>query len=124
MAGPVEKAIRENIAAKKTYFTPDKRKPFSVDCMDTDGIVLLFGPKRTKTRISWQTLEGIPTYLIGKGWVEIGTVYSVHSKPDTLDEYLKKDIYRATASWVASILQQAGICQISGQRPRSIRLAF
>lgn len=118
----IENAIRRQIAVRQEYYTPDKHRPFWVDEKNDDFLNLLFGKKRTRTKIAWTVLEGIHTFLKGKGWVEIGTVYSIDSKPDTLDWYLKQHIYRATAGWLASILEASGIVEIDRNKPQRVRL--
>ena len=124
MPGPVQSAIRKQIAPSAWLQTPDtyKSAPFQVAAIDSDGIILLFGKKKTPTRITWKCLEGIPAFLRGKGWVIIGTVFDVASKPSTLDGYLKGWIKRGTAGWVAAVLEKAGIVEINRKRPLRVRL--
>lgn len=124
MAGLVETAIRSKISPGQLLKTPDIQKSasFDVERLDTEGMVLLFGKKKTPTKISWQCLEGIPAFLKGKGWVEVGTVYYTSANPGTLDEYLKGWINRGTAGWVASVLEEAGIVEIDRNRPIRVRL--
>lgn len=123
MSGPVEKAIRSHILPRQELYTPARKAPFRVSSIDSNGIVLLFGQKGTKTRITWACLEGVPGFLRGKDWVEIGTKFDLHSKPNTLDEYLKRHVYRATASWIAALLKKVEIAEIDDrQRPVRIRL--
>lgn len=43
--------------------------------------------------------SGLPT---GRGWVLIGSAYSVDAKAGSLDEHLKRFLKRATAGWVAA----------------------
>jgi len=101
--------------------TPARGAPFTIDTIDSDGIVLLLGAKEWATRISWEALEGIDRFLSGRGWVEIGSVYSVDAKPGTLDAYMKHYVHRATAGWVASVLERSGLVEIDGERPVRVR---
>lgn len=120
----VESAVRSQIAPGTWLQTPDtyKSSPFQVSTIDSDGIVLPFGKKKTPTRVTWECLEGIPAFLKGKEWVEIGTVYDTGAKPDTLDGYLEGWINRGTAGWVAAVLEKAAIVGINRKRPMRVRL--
>lgn len=124
MSGFVESAIRKTITPGEWLKTPDTYKgaPFQVANIDSDGIILLFGKKRTPTRITWKCLEGIPAFLRGKGWVVIGTIFYTWSNPATLDGYLKEWINRGTAGWVAAVLEKAGVVEIDRNRPMRVRL--
>jgi hypothetical protein len=124
MAGLVETAIRSKISPCQRLKTPDihKSASFEVKCLNIEGMVLLFGKKKTPTNISWQCLEGIPAFLKGKDWVKVGTVFDTSANPSTLDEYLKGWIKRGTAGWVAAVLEKAGIVEIDRHRPIRVRL--
>jgi hypothetical protein len=63
MEGPVERAVRASVAAGEVLPTPTGRASFAVHAIDSDGIVLLFGPKKTATHFDWDCLEGIPTHF-------------------------------------------------------------
>jgi len=124
MPGPVETAIRSKISPGQLLKTLDIQKsaPFEVKSMNTEAIILLFGKKKTPTKISWQCLEGIPAFLKGKGWVEVGTVYYTRANPGTLDEYMKGWINRGTAGWVAAVLEKVGIVEVDRNRPIRVRI--
>ena len=124
MPGPVETAIRSKISPGQHLKTLDihKSAPFEVKSIDSESIVLLFGKKKTPTKIDWQCLEGIPAFLKGKGWVEVGTVYYTTANPGTLDQYMKNWINRGTAGWIAALLEKAGIVQVDRNRPIRIRI--
>ncbi|MDD5701028.1 MAG: hypothetical protein PHU23_03165 [Dehalococcoidales bacterium] len=124
MTVTAESAIRSKIFQGQILQTPDllKSAPFEVGVIDSVGIVLLFGLKRTETLIPWRCLEGIPSFLRGKDWVEIGTIFDVKAKSDTLDSYMKQWINRGTAGWVAVVLEKAGIVEIDRKRPLKLRL--
>lgn len=119
--GPVEQAVRSSIQVGAALSTPARGAPFTIDTIDSDGIVLLLGSKEWATRISWEALEGIDRFLSGRGWVEIGSVYSTDAKPGTLDAYMKKHLHRATAGWVASVLAESGLVEIDPERPVRVR---
>ena len=45
---------------------------FIVGSVDSAGVMLLFGPKRTPTDFPWHVLEGVVDYLKGRGWIPVG----------------------------------------------------
>jgi hypothetical protein len=120
--GTVEMAVRAAISEGMVLQTPARSAPFVVDLIDENGIVLLFGEKRTPTRVTWECLEGIPFLLRGRGWLSIGTRFDVEADVGTLDEYLKQSINRGTAAWVASLLEAAGLVRIDRRRPARLSL--
>jgi hypothetical protein len=64
----------------------------------------------------------VPGLLRGKGWVPIGSIYSTQGTPGSLDAHLKTFINRATAGWVAVVLEKAGVITIDRTRPARIKL--
>jgi hypothetical protein len=120
--GPIEKAVRERVKAGDRLLTPSQSKPFTVETIDDAGVVLLLGEKRARTPIRWSVLEGVGTTLAGGGWMTIGSVYDTSAASGTLDAYLKRYINRATAGWVAALLERAGVVQIDRSRPSRVRL--
>ena len=122
MAGLVGRAIRDNIVPGMTIHTSVRRASFVVDTVDERGVVLLLGRGRFRTPLSWDCLEGIPSFLRGRGWVRIGGVFSVDSDPGALDGYMKQYTKRAAANWVASLLTKAGIVEVDPEPPARIRL--
>jgi hypothetical protein len=107
-----------------TLTTPSRAKPFEIERIDSDGVVLLLGVMRTATPIDWDCLEGIPGYIRSKGGeIDIGGRYIVAGNPSTLDAYLKPCAWgRATAGWVAAVLETAGVVDIIRTRPARVRL--
>ncbi len=83
---------------------------------------MLFGKKETPTFISWDVLEGARDHFASSGWVPIGGVFDVNGSPGTLDEYLKRFYKRATAGWVAALLERAGVVEIDRRRPTRMRI--
>jgi hypothetical protein len=49
-SGRVEKAIRGAVGTGQRLATPAQGAPFTVESMDGDGVVLAFGPKKTRLR--------------------------------------------------------------------------
>jgi hypothetical protein len=90
--------------------------------VDDRGIVLLLGEQEAWTPLSWECLEGIPLFLAGRDWVEIGTRFETRPDLSTLDGYLKRCLKRATAGWVAAVLERAGVVEIDRGRPARVRL--
>jgi hypothetical protein len=124
VAGTVEMAIRARVRSGMTLRTPSRGKPFEVERIDSRRVVLLLGAERTATPIAWECWEGIPDYLRSKGGqVDIGGQYKVAGNPGTLDAYLKPCAWgRATAGWVAAVLEDAGVVDIIRTRPARVRL--
>jgi hypothetical protein len=88
-------------------------KPFVLERIDENGIVLLLGKKRNYTPLGWDCLEGLIAFLQRRpGWVPAGGTYVVGGEPDTLDEYLKGCISRQKSRWVAVVLKEAGIVHV------------
>jgi hypothetical protein len=121
--GPVEQAIRRAVGTGQRLATPVRAAPFTVESLDGQGVVLGLGPGKWRTRLSWPCLEGIPPFLAGKGWVEIASRYEVQGKAGTLDGYLKQCVKRATAGWVAALLERAGLVEVARSRPAKVRLS-
>jgi len=121
-SGPVEAAIRASISEGTVLHTPAKSAPFIVEQLGASAIVLLLGAKKAWTRIPWTALEGVPEFLRGRSWVVIGGVFDTRSDETTLDGYLKQFIKRATAGWVAAVLEQAAVVEIDRGHPSRVRL--
>jgi hypothetical protein len=68
--------------------TPTGRGEFSVARYSSDGFVLLLCEKEAP--LPRQALEDVPDLIRGRGWVQIGSVYSTASMAGTLDAYLKR----------------------------------
>jgi len=120
--GPVEVAIRKHLHEGQKLHTPTQGAPFVVGRIDQVTVTLLLGGKRTATPLPWSCWEGVPQFLSGKGWVDIGGRYSVDADPSTLDGYLKTHMKRATAGWVAAVLEAALVIEIDRARPARVRL--
>jgi len=120
--GPVEGAIRDRIGQGRELRTPARKAPFVVDRIDQRGVVLLLGKGAWHTRLSWECLEGIVTFLSGRGWIIIGGRFETAGEPGTLDEYLKRFSKRSTAPWVAAMLAEARVVEVSAESPVRLRL--
>jgi hypothetical protein len=102
--------------------TPTRGARFIVKEISETGVILLLGEQEAHTPFTWVCIEGIADYLRGRGWVRIGSKYDVDADPDTLDAYLKGCTKRATAGWVAAVLEAAGVIDINRSRPAAVRL--
>jgi len=103
--------------------THARQADFEIGDIDIDGLVLLLGKGRHRTRLSWRCLEGIPELLAGREWVKVGGTFSVEGEPDTLDGYLKGFVGVSTSRWVARVLEEAGIVEVDVGRPLRVRLS-
>ncbi len=122
MNGRVRRAVVERLRPGQRLGTVPTGAPFVVHMIDSAGIVLFLGAQEAWTRISWACLEGIVPFLSGRGWVKVGSRYETAGEPSTLDGYLKGCIKRATAGWVAAVLEAAGIMDVDRSRPTKVRL--
>jgi hypothetical protein len=122
VTGPIEQAVRGAVSPGDRLATPSGRGQFTVARYTTDGLVLLLGEKEAWTPLPWQALEEVPDVLRGRGWVLIGSIYSTDSPPGSLDEHLKRFLKRATAGWVAVVLERAAVTTIDRARPARIKL--
>jgi len=99
--------------------TPSQSATFEVGGINELGVTMLLGEKATPTRLRW---EGILMFLAGKCWVEIGGRFDVAADPKTLDGYLKTYTKRATAGWVAAVMESAELVEIARGRPARVRV--
>jgi len=83
---------------------------------------LLLGEKEAWTPLPWRALEEVPDFLRGRGWVRIGSLYSVDSLQGSLDEHLKRFLKRTTAGWVSVVLERAAVITANRSRPAHIKL--
>jgi hypothetical protein len=83
---------------------------------------LLLGEKQAWTPLPWRALEEVPSFLRARDWVLIGSVYSMDSRQGSLDEHLKRFLKRATAGWVAVVLETAAVITIDRSPPARVRL--
>jgi hypothetical protein len=120
--GPVENAVRASLQEGQELFTPGRGKPFWVDRMDGQGLVLLLGQGRWETRLPWSALEGAADLLRGRGWVRTTGSFAPEADTTTLSGYLKQYVNRETANWVAVVLGEAGVIELDRSRPVKARL--
>ena len=122
MGGVVERRIREQIQPGQRLTTPAQGKLFLVADMTSEALVLDLAEK-WRTPIPWTSIEGIEPFVSARGSVLIGSRYDTQGLEGTLDGYLKGYVNRATAGWVAAVLEAAGVLEIDRRRPARVRLA-
>ncbi len=120
--GPVEALVRASLKPGQELRTPSGAGRFSIAEIGPDGILLLLGETKARTRFFWPALEGVPAFLRHRGWVEIGGKYLVSAKVGTFDEYFKQFVNRVTAGWMAVVLETAGVLDVDRTRPAHVRL--
>ncbi len=121
--GPVERAVREKLAAGARLYTCSRHAPFLLSEIGDDGIVLDLALKY-RTPISWECLENVVPFLRARGWVRCAGRHSTESEPGSLDEYLKHNgPRRDVTNWVAEVLERAAVAELDCGRPLMIRLA-
>jgi len=122
VAQRVEQAVRQTVPLGDHFPTPSGRGHFTVTRYTADWLVLLLGEKEAWTPLPWRALEQVPDFLRGRGWVLIGGVYSMDSQQGSLAEHLKRFLKRATAGWVAVVLERAEVVTINRSRPARVKL--
>ena len=120
--GPVEAGVRAAVDRGDQLDTPTGAGRFAVQTIDDRGVVLLLGVGQAPTLLTWSCLEGIPGFLSTGAWVRVAGRYDTAAEAGTLDHYLKKHVNRATAGWVASLLERAGVVDLDRGRPARVRL--
>jgi hypothetical protein len=87
-------------------------------------MVVQVGVRRRPIIIPAACLNGIPTFLKGKGWVEIGATHQPPPPPrGSLDEYLQDFTGNiSAASYVVPILERITIVQVERTTPSKVRL--
>lgn len=121
MRRSVQEAIRSAVRGGDVLLTPTGIATFVVDELDAKGLSLLFGPRMTRTLLTWHCLEGVPEYLRGRGWVPVAANRDVNSATG-LDGYFKRWIKRQVANYVAVVLEHAGVLELDRERPAKVRL--
>jgi hypothetical protein len=119
--GEVERRVRRRIRIGQRLETPVRGKTFTVANMTSDALVLDLAEK-WRTPIPWACLEGVVPFISPRGRVAIGSKYETEGVAGTLDAYLKGCVKRATAGWVAAVLEAAGVVEIDRRRPATVRL--
>jgi hypothetical protein len=121
--GPVERAIRATFSPPVTLETLARRKPFTLAAIDDEGIALLLGETESGARVSWECLEGVPSFLHQHpGWIRAGGSHAATGQPGTLDEHFKHDLPTHVANYVTRVLLDAGVVEVARGLPVRLRL--
>lgn len=104
--------------------TPVQGKEFIVKHISEVEVILVIGKSR-RTAIPAECLNGIPNFLKGMDWVEIGAIHDYACKPGTLEDYINdsKPEKTSVGNYVASILEHTGIVDIDRRAPSKVRLS-
>jgi len=81
---------------------------------------------RAHAKVRLRRYDAHPGRLVigyGWGWVRIGRVYAMDSIAGTLDAHLKQCLARATAGWVAVMLETAGVVHLDRTPPAKVDLS-
>src|SRR5690606_33542760 len=84
-----QEAISRAVQPGTRIPTPSGRSAFEVAQITTDALVLLLGPKRTRTRIPWSLLDQVFAAVPADRWMQVGAMHSSSSEPETLEALLK-----------------------------------
>jgi hypothetical protein len=119
-----EKVTRE-IRAGMVFHTPVRNASFTIDSIDAKHVVFFVGAK-TRIKIPRACWDGIPHFLRGKGWVEIGGKHDV-APSGTFEEYLDQywsegKSHASGASYVVPVLEHLELVEVDHRIPSRIRL--
>jgi hypothetical protein len=87
----------------------------------TPSALVLDLAEKWRTSIPWTCLEGIVPFISVRERVPIGSRYQTGGIEGTLDGYLKAYVNRATAAWIAAVLESAEIVEIDRRPPATVR---
>jgi hypothetical protein len=116
-----EGVIRRRLTPGSTLCTLTRRRPFVIEGIDAQGVVLLLGARRTRTVIPWAVLQDLMVWLASQDWVEVGGRFAARPEGETVDALLKQEIPRAVANYVAALLVCADLAEADHGRPLRIR---
>ena len=112
--------ILETLKEGLVLETPSGRAKFIIQRLNGEGVEITVGAGLPilLPRNLWDSLA---SFLEGKGWVRIG---SIHGKAEkgTLDYFVQQFTNgRSAASYIAPILEKAGLVEISRSQPSRLR---
>jgi len=108
------------VSAGTVMKTPSGRGEFRIKQIGREGIEVEVGKGGYPIHIPRECWNGLPEFLENKGWVRIGATHSI-TRDFTLDSYLKRFTSgTSAASYVATILEKAGLVKIDRSRPNKI----
>jgi hypothetical protein len=121
VTGRIEDAIRAAVTPGDVLATPPARGHLTSGHRTPTRLSCRRARRKRGRPLPRRALEEIPDFLHGRDWVLIGSVYSTDSAQGSLDEHLKRYLKRATAGWVAAVLEKAAVITIDRSRPAHIR---
>lgn len=107
-------------------YTPVRYKPFKLLKKQPEQIIFMV--KKTKIKVTKESLNGVPNFLKNKGWVKIGARHYALKKirKGTLERYLRENSATnkrsSQGSYVAPLLEHLNIIQVIHKKPSAIKL--
>ncbi|WNZ29549.1 MAG: hypothetical protein IAX21_01365 [Candidatus Bathyarchaeota archaeon] len=107
-------------------FTPVRYNPFKLLHKQPEQIIFMV--KKTKIKVTKESLNGIPDFLKNKGWVKIGAKHDSLNKikKGSLERYLRENSATnkrsSQGSYVAPLLEHLSIIQVIHKKPSAIKL--
>ena len=102
--------------------TPSGRAEFEIYHIDGERIMIRVPVTNTIIKIPAACFEESSIFLRGKGWIRIGAVHGAACR-GSFDEFVQRFTSETSAaSYVAPILEKAGIVKIDRKRPARIKL--
>jgi EVE domain len=117
----VQSAIMAVIPPGATLETLSRRARFEVAEYRDEAMILVLGPRGSRTPIPWQVWEELGAWLASRGWTELGAGRGQPTSSESLNGFLEARLSRSAGSYVAAILAAAGLAEVSGGRPLRIR---
>ena len=118
----VRDAIRRNLSPLPFELCTPTGSPFKVTKFHDAGLEV--ATRKTRIKVKWDVLDSVPAYMERCGGeVPIGATMSGEETPCTLQDALRTK--QMQSSFVAPILQVAGVCEIlpkQGREKQRIRL--
>ncbi len=117
--------ITREIRVGMIFHTPVRQASFTIDSIDGEHITFLVGAK-TRIKIPRACWNGVPDFLRGRGWVEIGAKHDV-APIGTFEEYLDRfweegKTHASGASYVVPVLEHIGLVEVDHTVPSKISL--
>jgi hypothetical protein len=114
--------IMKEIHSGMVLYTPVDRHSFKI-FFDKEKVVFFVGAK-TRIKIPRACWDGIPDFLSGKGWVNIGARHNVAPR-GSFEEYLdtcEGKSHASGASYVVPVLEYLKIVEVDHNRPSKVKL--
>ena len=120
--GTIEAVIRTSLPTPCTLGSMARGAPFLVDEFTDEALVLVLGQGH-RTPIPWAALEATVATLPTGKWIPVGSTHSHEKRPGTFEALLAEHYSaRSASSYVAVVLETAGIFELDRKRPVSLRL--